>query len=57
MSSCAAAQETLSASPTDREVAKAQGRLADCVGDCATEYSKQLPKLKTDILAQIKSRS
>ena len=47
-------QETLPVSPTEADVAKAQSRLADCVGDCAAEYGKQLPKLKADIHAQIK---
>ncbi|PRW57344.1 hypothetical protein C2E21_4029 [Chlorella sorokiniana] len=48
------AQEGLSATPSQKEIDKAQKGLANCLADCAQEYERQVPKLKTDIEARIK---
>lgn len=48
------AQEGLSTSPTERDVEKAQVKLAECAADCAQEYERQIPKLQKDIIEKFK---
>ncbi|EFN54999.1 hypothetical protein CHLNCDRAFT_134813 [Chlorella variabilis] len=47
------AQEQLSATPSQKEVEKAQKLLSTCAADCAQEYEKQVPKLHKDITARL----
>ena len=47
------AQEGLSLEPTEKEIEKAQSKLAECAADCAQEYAKQVPKMQKDIVAQL----
>ena len=48
------AQELLPAAPSEKDVAKAQGKLAACAADCAQEYELQVPKLQAIIVGRIK---
>ena len=49
-------QESLPANPSEKQIAQARDKLARCVGDCAAEYEKKLPKLKADILQQLQAK-
>lgn len=48
------AQEMLPATPSDKDVAKAQDFLANCAADCAQEYERQIPKLQAQIADRLK---
>jgi len=48
------AQELLPPKPSDKDVAKAQGVLANCAADCAQEYERQVPKLQANIIERLK---
>lgn len=43
--------------PNEKHIAAAQVKLANCVGDCAVEYEKKLPKLKADIVQQLQAKA
>ncbi|KAK9809831.1 hypothetical protein WJX72_000021 [[Myrmecia] bisecta] len=47
------AQESMPTKPSDKDIAKAQGRAAECLADCAQQYEQQVPKLGQDIRAQL----
>ena len=51
------AQEMLSASPSQKEVDKAQEFMANCAADVAQDYQKQIPKLQTQIIETLKKLS
>lgn len=48
------AQESLPVNPSDKDVAKAQDKLANCAAACAQEYEKQIPKLQASIIDKLK---
>lgn len=48
------AQEMLPASPSDKDVAKAQDFMANCAADCAQEYERQIPKLQAQIADRLR---
>jgi hypothetical protein len=48
------AQENLPASPSERDIRKAQDLLANCAADCAQEYERQMPKLQKTIVDRLK---
>jgi 5'-deoxynucleotidase YfbR-like HD superfamily hydrolase len=48
------AQELLPASPKEKDIAKAQDKLASCAADCAQEYERQVPKLQAAIVERLK---
>ena len=50
-------QESLPSGPNEKQIGQAQQRLATCVGDCAVEYEKKLPKLKADIVQQLQVKT
>ncbi|KAK2079220.1 hypothetical protein QBZ16_002911 [Prototheca wickerhamii] len=50
-----AAQESLPASPGDKDIRKAQEMLESCAGNCAAEYERQIPKLKKTIVDSLKN--
>ena len=50
-------QESLPTNPNGNQIAQAQQGLASCVGNCAGEYEKKLPKLKSDIVQHMKTVS
>ncbi|PSC72301.1 ATP synthase subunit mitochondrial [Micractinium conductrix] len=47
------AQEQLSATPSEKEIAAAQGSLAECAANCAGEYQKQVPKVSKDLISRL----
>lgn len=48
------AQETLPPQPSEKDIAKAQDKLANCAADCAVEYEKLIPKLQANIIDRFK---
>lgn len=50
-------QESLPSAPSEKQIGQAQQRLATCVGNCAVEYEKKLPKLRVDIVQQLQAKS
>lgn len=48
------AQDSLPVQPSEKDVAKAQEKLAACAADCAQEHEKQVPKLQAGIVHQMK---
>lgn len=50
------AQESLPVSPSDKDVAKAQTKLAECAANCAQEYERQIPKLQSSIIERLRQR-
>lgn len=50
-------QESLPTNPNEKQIGQAQQKLANCVGDCAVEYEKKLPKLRADIVQQLQAKS
>jgi Eukaryotic protein of unknown function (DUF842) len=50
------ARESLpSGNPTPDQAAKAEKIMQDCLGRCAADYEKQLPKLKSETLKRLKT--
>ena len=48
------AQELLPAKPSEKDIAKAQDKLASCAADCAQEYERQVPKLQASLVERLK---
>ncbi|KAL6780528.1 hypothetical protein F751_1365 [Auxenochlorella protothecoides] len=48
-----AAQESLPIKPSEKDIARAQDKLANCAADCAQEYERQIPKLEKSIVEQL----
>eukprot|EP00191_Tetraselmis_sp_GSL018_P015753 CAMPEP_0177589270 /NCGR_PEP_ID=MMETSP0419_2-20121207/6706_1 /TAXON_ID=582737 /ORGANISM="Tetraselmis sp., Strain GSL018" /LENGTH=139 /DNA_ID=CAMNT_0019079597 /DNA_START=140 /DNA_END=559 /DNA_ORIENTATION=+ len=49
------AQDSLPSGPSEKQIEGAQAKMDTCVKDCAKQYAAQIPKLKQDILASLKS--
>ncbi|GAB4819062.1 hypothetical protein N2152v2_006108 [Parachlorella kessleri] len=48
-------QDSLPSSPSEKDIAKAQDKLANCFADCAEEYTRQIPRLERDITDRLKT--
>ncbi|CAK0755652.1 hypothetical protein CVIRNUC_002391 [Coccomyxa viridis] len=46
-------QESVPSEPSEKDIQKAQGKLAVCFANCAEEYEGKLDKLKVDIAADL----
>ncbi|BDA40906.1 probable protein FAM136A [Coccomyxa sp. Obi] len=47
------AQESLPPNPTEKDIFKAQDKLANCLANCAVEYEGKLDAFKVDIASQL----
>ncbi|KAF8058071.1 FAM136A [Scenedesmus sp. PABB004] len=47
------ARDSLPAEPKDKDIERAQARVAACMDGCADEYAGKVPKLKADIQAKL----